>query len=169
MAINPIPRKSLSEVVAGKLVASMLNGTLTAGSQLPPERELMVQLAVSRSTVREALKMLADNHLIEARQGVGWFVCSLNAANYHPRPRAGPGRAPRIPPRRAVPPPARSPPARAACRSPPKSRSTSPTCAPTAWAPSTSSPGGSASASKKPVSWSSAPAPWATKSSRTWR
>ena len=81
MAINPIPRKSLSEVVAGKLVASMLNGALTAGSQLPPERELMVQLAVSRSTVREALKMLADNHLIEARQGVGWFICSLNAAN----------------------------------------------------------------------------------------
>jgi molybdopterin/thiamine biosynthesis adenylyltransferase/DNA-binding transcriptional regulator YhcF (GntR family) len=81
MAINPVPRKTLSEVVAGKLAASMLNDTLKAGSQLPPERELMVQLAVSRSTVREALKMLADNHLIEARQGVGWFICSLNAAN----------------------------------------------------------------------------------------
>ncbi len=81
MTINPVPRKSLSEVVAGKLVASMLNDTLKAGSQLPPERELMVQLAVSRSTVREALKMLADNRLIEARQGVGWFICSLSAAN----------------------------------------------------------------------------------------
>jgi molybdopterin/thiamine biosynthesis adenylyltransferase/DNA-binding transcriptional regulator YhcF (GntR family) len=81
MTINPVPRKSLSEVVAGKLVASMLNDTLKAGSQLPTERELMVQLAVSRSTVREALKMLADNRLIEARQGVGWFTCSLSAAN----------------------------------------------------------------------------------------
>jgi molybdopterin/thiamine biosynthesis adenylyltransferase/DNA-binding transcriptional regulator YhcF (GntR family) len=81
MTINPVPRKSLSEVVAGKLVASMLNDTLKAGSQLPTERELMVQLAVSRSTVREALKMLADNRLIEARQGVGWFTCNLSAAN----------------------------------------------------------------------------------------
>ena len=82
MSINPVPRKSLTEIVAGKLVASMLNDTLKAGSQLPPERELMSQLAVSRSTLREALKMLAENHLIEARPGVGWFVCSINEANF---------------------------------------------------------------------------------------
>ncbi len=90
MAINPVPRKSLSEVVAGKLVASMLNDTLKAGSQLPPERELMVQLAVSRSTVREALKMLADNHLIEARQGVGWFICSHQRRQLSPVPASWP-------------------------------------------------------------------------------
>jgi adenylyltransferase/sulfurtransferase len=54
---------------------------MQARSQLPPERELMLRLDVSRSTLREALKVLADHHLIEARQGVGWFVCPVDAGN----------------------------------------------------------------------------------------
>lgn len=82
MAINPVPRRTLPDVVAGKLAASILNNTLKAGSQLPPERELVRELAVSRSTLREALKVLADNHLIEARQGVGWFVRPMDHVNY---------------------------------------------------------------------------------------
>jgi adenylyltransferase/sulfurtransferase len=82
MAIKPVPRKSLTDVVASKLAASILDGTLQPGSQLPPERELMRQLAVSRSTVREALKALEESHLIEARPGVGWFTCSIDADNF---------------------------------------------------------------------------------------
>jgi len=82
MTIKPVPRKSLTDVVAGKLAASILDGTLKPGSQLPPERELMLQLAVSRSTVREALKVLEDKRLIEARPGVGWFACPVNGSNY---------------------------------------------------------------------------------------
>lgn len=82
MEINPVPRRTLVDVVAGKLAASILNGTLQTGSQLPPERELMKQLAVSRSTVREALKVLGDNHLIDPRQGVGWFVCKIDQSNF---------------------------------------------------------------------------------------
>ncbi|MCX8062531.1 MAG: ThiF family adenylyltransferase, partial [Anaerolineales bacterium] len=36
---------------------------------------------ISRSTLREALKVLADNRLIEARAGIGWFVKQLNEDN----------------------------------------------------------------------------------------
>jgi len=82
MPIKPIYRKSLTDVVAGKLAASILSGTLIAGSQLPAERELMKQLAVSRSTLREALKTLEDSALIESRQGVGWFIRPINQTNF---------------------------------------------------------------------------------------
>jgi len=68
MSIQPISRRSLPDSVAGKLAASILEGNLKAGEQLPPERELMKQFNVSRSTLREALKVLADSHLIDARQ-----------------------------------------------------------------------------------------------------
>ena len=82
MKIHPVPRKSLTESVAGKLVASMLDDTFPPGSQLPPERKLMSQLGVSRSTLREALKMLSEKNLIEARPGVGWFVNAIDEGNF---------------------------------------------------------------------------------------
>lgn len=82
MTIKPISHRTLSEVVAGKLAASILDQTLKPGSQLEPERELMGQLGVSRSTLREALKILADSRLIEARPGIGWFVRPLREDNF---------------------------------------------------------------------------------------
>jgi len=81
MNIDPVPRRTLPEAVAGKLAISILNHSLQSGSQLSPERELMRQLAVSRSTLREALKVLEENRLIEARPGVGWFVSPITEAN----------------------------------------------------------------------------------------
>ncbi len=42
---------------------------------------MMSQLAVSRPTLREALKALAESHLIQARPGVGWFVCEIDSTN----------------------------------------------------------------------------------------
>ena len=74
MKIQPIAHKTLSETAAGKLAASILDGSLPPGTQLPPERELMIQLKISRSTLREALKTLEKNNLIESRPNVG-MVC----------------------------------------------------------------------------------------------
>ncbi len=65
MKIQPIAHQTLSETAAGKLAASILDGSLPPGTQLPPERELMIQLKISRSTLREALKTLEKNNLIE--------------------------------------------------------------------------------------------------------
>lgn len=79
--IQPVNHKSLAESAAGKLAASILDGSLAAGTQLPPERELISQLRISRSTLREALKSLEDNHLIESRRGVGWFIRKLDDSN----------------------------------------------------------------------------------------
>jgi len=80
-SLNPVPRRTLTNVVAAKLVKSILDGTLKPGSQLPPERELMKRMEVSRSTIREALKSLEESALIESRPGVGWYVKAISAAN----------------------------------------------------------------------------------------
>jgi len=81
MTIKPITHRSLAEIAAGKLAASILDNTLKPDSQLAPERALTKQLGISRSTLREALKILAENQLIEARPGIGWFVCTINEEN----------------------------------------------------------------------------------------
>lgn len=81
MKIQPIAHKSLSEMAAGKLAASILDGSLAPGTQLPPERELMNQLKISRSTLREALKTLEKNNLIESRPHVGWFAKAVDESN----------------------------------------------------------------------------------------
>ncbi len=81
MNLQPLPRKSLSEIVAGQIAARILNGDFQPGEHLPGERELGKQLDVSRSSLREALKILAEHNLIEARPGVGWFVHPLKGDN----------------------------------------------------------------------------------------
>ena len=82
MNINPVKHPTLAQVVASQLAASILDGELKAGDKLPSERELMKQLSVSRATLREALKALSENRLIEARKGVGSFVLALDRNNY---------------------------------------------------------------------------------------
>ncbi|MEW6406552.1 MAG: ThiF family adenylyltransferase [Chloroflexota bacterium] len=81
MKIEPIAHKTLAEAVAGKLTASLLDGDLTPGTQLPPERELITKFGISRATLREALKMLEKNGLIESRKNVGWFALKVNQSN----------------------------------------------------------------------------------------
>lgn len=50
------------------------SGQLPAGSRLPAERELAQQLGVSRTVLREALRILEAIGVLEARVGRGRFV-----------------------------------------------------------------------------------------------
>jgi len=81
MKVAPIAHRTLSETAAGKLAASILDGSLSPGMRLPPERELMNEFGISRATLREALKTLEKNQLIEARPHVGWFARKISEAN----------------------------------------------------------------------------------------
>src|SRR5574341_74993 len=81
MKIQKISHKTLAETAAAKVAASLLDGSLAQGAQLPPERELMNQLGISRATLREALKALEENRLIESRPHVGWFARKIDETN----------------------------------------------------------------------------------------
>jgi GntR family transcriptional regulator, transcriptional repressor for pyruvate dehydrogenase complex len=52
----------------------ILAGELKVGDHLPPERDLAEQFQVSRTAVREAVKMLSEKGLVEIRPGRGTFV-----------------------------------------------------------------------------------------------
>lgn len=55
------------------------SGQYKNGDKLPPEPELMKLLAVGRSTVREAVKVLTHAGLLEVRQGDGTYIRSSSS------------------------------------------------------------------------------------------
>lgn len=67
--------------LADELRAEITSGRLRPGERLPPEPELCVRTGVSRSTVREALRLLSSQHLIVTTRGVtgGSFVAHPDA------------------------------------------------------------------------------------------
>ncbi|MDK3255400.1 FadR/GntR family transcriptional regulator [Blastococcus capsensis] len=66
----------ISEVIVDQIRVLIRQGQLTAGDRLPSERELCERFGVSRVTVREALRVLEANGLVEIRVGArgGAFV-----------------------------------------------------------------------------------------------
>ncbi|MBP7693691.1 MAG: GntR family transcriptional regulator, partial [Anaerolineales bacterium] len=65
---------TLTEAAQNELRLAITQGTYHPGSQLPTEAELGALLGVSRTVVREALRVLQDEGLIARRHGVGTFV-----------------------------------------------------------------------------------------------
>lgn len=64
-----VPRAS--EVLAERLRHKILEGGLPPGTSLPPERELADQSGLSRGSVRDALRTLEVEGLVEIRPGRG--------------------------------------------------------------------------------------------------
>ncbi len=81
ISLQPVPHQTLAQLVAGRLASLILQGKLATGEQLPSERDLVEQLEVSRSTLRESLRILADNRLIQVRPGVGTYVRVIDRGN----------------------------------------------------------------------------------------
>jgi GntR family transcriptional repressor for pyruvate dehydrogenase complex len=52
----------------------IVSGKLKRGDRLPPERELVEQLQVSRTSIREAIRALQIIGLVECKQGGGNFI-----------------------------------------------------------------------------------------------
>ena len=71
---RPLEHTRLSDFAVRQIRDLITSGKLKPGAQLPPERELVDQLAVSRSSVREALRLLEGMGLLEVRPGLGTFV-----------------------------------------------------------------------------------------------
>lgn len=71
---TPIKNAKIYEQVIEQIKEMIRNGTLKKGDKLPSERELTVELGVSRSSIREALRSLEIIGLLESRQGEGNFI-----------------------------------------------------------------------------------------------
>ncbi len=75
-----IARQHLVEQVIAYLRQQIQAQHYPVGSRLPPEPQLMAQLGVGRSTVREAIRALAHEGLLEVRQGDGTYVRATMSA-----------------------------------------------------------------------------------------
>ena len=69
-----IKRKSLADEVASKIQEQISFGKYKVNEKLPIEPELMKGFGVGRSTIREAIKILANSGLLRVQQGIGTFV-----------------------------------------------------------------------------------------------
>ncbi|MCR4429875.1 MAG: FadR family transcriptional regulator [Tepidanaerobacteraceae bacterium] len=72
-----VKRKNLSNEVAGEIKKMIQNKEFLPGSKLPNETELSEMMNVSRTTVREAIKLLASNNIVEIIRGRGTFVSEM--------------------------------------------------------------------------------------------
>jgi GntR family transcriptional repressor for pyruvate dehydrogenase complex len=72
--LSPVKRTRVIEEILGKMRTLLESGQLAVGSKLPPERELCNLLAVSRPSLREALKVLEILGVIRTRQGDGTYI-----------------------------------------------------------------------------------------------
>ncbi|HUH96643.1 MAG TPA: FadR/GntR family transcriptional regulator [Anaerolineales bacterium] len=70
----PIQTERLYQRIVEQIEYRIVAGELKVGDQLPSERELAEQFAVSRIAVREAVKALRATGLVEIRPGRGTFI-----------------------------------------------------------------------------------------------
>ncbi|WP_281560685.1 pyruvate dehydrogenase complex transcriptional repressor PdhR [Thalassomonas sp. RHCl1] len=71
---QPLKQAKLSDVIQSQLETMILEGSLSPGEKLPPERELAKQFDVSRPSLREAIQKLETKNLVVRKQGGGTFV-----------------------------------------------------------------------------------------------
>ncbi len=67
-------RKPLHSAITDALRTRIHAGEWAEGSRLPTEPVLAVELGISRPTLREALKQLQTEGLVDRRHGIGTFV-----------------------------------------------------------------------------------------------
>lgn len=82
LTFKPLREKRAFEEVADRVREMLEEGTLKVGDRLPPERELSKQLNVSRSILREALRVLENAGLLELKPGKGGGAF-VSAGNTH--------------------------------------------------------------------------------------
>ncbi|MET9435436.1 FadR/GntR family transcriptional regulator [Streptomyces sp. NPDC006551] len=78
MALGSPRRSGLSDQVITELRNQITSGEWPVGSRIPTEPELVEQLGVARNTVREAVRALAHNGLLDIRQGSGTYVVATS-------------------------------------------------------------------------------------------
>jgi GntR family transcriptional regulator, transcriptional repressor for pyruvate dehydrogenase complex len=76
MVFEPLDRVSIATHVISQIQAAMQRGDLRRGDRLPTETELAEQFQASRTSIREALKVLEILGLLDVRRGAGTYIAS---------------------------------------------------------------------------------------------
>ncbi len=74
VSLQPIERQDVFQNVLASLEAFIRNPAYKPGDRLPPERELAGRLGVSRTLVRQALKLLEASGRVTSRMGSGTYL-----------------------------------------------------------------------------------------------
>jgi len=86
-----VRQNKTTEIIIGQIRTAILEGRLSPGDRLPPEKRLSEQFQVSKQTLRESMRALEHMGLIDVRKGVGGGafivevdeqVASRSLANY---------------------------------------------------------------------------------------
>ncbi len=72
--LEPVRRTKVYSEVASQIHRLIAEGRLQPGDKLPPERELAEMFGVSRSSVRDAIRVLEMRGLVEPKHGEGTLV-----------------------------------------------------------------------------------------------
>jgi len=87
IGLAPIEKHRLSDLIVDRITELISTGAYEVGTRLPSERELARSFEVSRSLVREALRIVESLGLIAVRPGIGAIVTrngpeTANVAGY---------------------------------------------------------------------------------------
>jgi GntR family transcriptional regulator, transcriptional repressor for pyruvate dehydrogenase complex len=74
-----VKQSRLYELVAAQIRGLAASGDLSVGQRLPSEREMATRFGVSRVVIREAVKILRSEGLVDIRRGSGTFLCEPTA------------------------------------------------------------------------------------------
>lgn len=77
-----VQHKRVQDQVFDQLLDQIKGGMWPAGSKLPSENELRIQLGVSRISVRESIKKLVALGIVETKQGEGSYVKKISSSSY---------------------------------------------------------------------------------------
>ncbi|MFE9464017.1 FadR/GntR family transcriptional regulator [Streptomyces virginiae] len=78
MPLTSPRRSALVDQVIAQLRNQITSGEWPVGSRIPTEPELVELMDVARNTVREAVRALAHNGLLDIRQGSGTYVIATS-------------------------------------------------------------------------------------------
>lgn len=80
--MRALRRPSLAEAAVQAIHGEILAQRWSIGHKLPNEAALSAALSVSRGTVREAVRVLVSQGILETRQGSGTYVLSTSGTNF---------------------------------------------------------------------------------------
>ncbi|OQB23752.1 MAG: Pyruvate dehydrogenase complex repressor [Firmicutes bacterium ADurb.Bin182] len=84
LSLVKVDNVPLSEKVAEQIILHIRENRMQKGERLPNEKKLIEQLNVSRTTIREAMRILSSRGIVVIRQGSGTYISGLPGVTEDP-------------------------------------------------------------------------------------